>query len=345
METHNVLTRELKFMIMMACFVVVVAGMRAAAGILVPFLLAVFIAIIFTPPMFWLQKKGIPNWLAITLIMATILMLSILFIAFVGNSVTDFSNALPGYEKRLVSKVGFIVDWLNRHGVEISYKMFIGYFDPSVAMQLASKILKGLSGALTNAFLILLTVIFILAEAGGFPGKLRSALSDPDTSMERMGRFTQGVNRYLALKTVFSLATGLSIWIWLTILGLDYALLWGVLALLLNFVPNIGSFIAAIPAVLLAIVQLGPGYALLVAMGYLVVNIVIGSILEPRFMGDGLGLSSLVVFLSLVFWGWVLGPVGMLLSVPLTMIFKIALESTDETRWLSVVLGNDNRQS
>jgi len=345
METHNVLTRELKFMIMMACFVVVVAGMRAAAGILVPFLLAVFIAIIFTPPMFWLQKKGIPNWLAITLIMAAILMLSILFIAFVGNSVTDFSNALPGYEKRLVSKVGFIVDWLNRHGVEISYKMFIGYFDPSVAMQLASKILKGLSGALTNAFLILLTVIFILAEAGGFPGKLRSALSDPDTSMERMGRFTQGVNRYLALKTVFSLATGLSIWIWLTILGLDYALLWGVLALLLNFVPNIGSFIAAIPAVLLAIVQLGPGYALLVAMGYLVVNIVIGSILEPRFMGDGLGLSSLVVFLSLVFWGWVLGPVGMLLSVPLTMIFKIALESTDETRWLSVVLGNDNRQS
>ncbi|NOY69582.1 MAG: AI-2E family transporter [Deltaproteobacteria bacterium] len=328
-------------MITAACFVVVVAGMRAAAGILIPFLLSVFIAIIFTPPLFWLQKKGLPNWLAIALIMAGIFVLSILFVAFVGTSVTDFTNSLPVYEKRLVSKSTFIVGWLNDHGVKISYSMFIDYFDPSIAMQMASKILKGLSGVLTNAFLILLTVIFILAEAAGFPDKLRAALAEPTKSVERLGRFTQGVNRYLALKTIFSVITGLFIWIWLAILGVNYALLWGLLALLLNFVPNIGSFIAAIPAVLLALVQLGSWHAMLAALGFLLVNIVIGSIAEPRFMGDGLGLSTLVVFLSLVFWGWILGPVGMLLSVPLTMIFKIALESTDETRWLSVMLGND----
>jgi predicted PurR-regulated permease PerM len=149
------------------------------------------------------------------------------------------------------------------------------------------------------------------------------------------------VNRYLVLKTIFSLITGIFIWGWLALLGVDYALLWGLLAFLLNYVPNIGSIIAAIPAVLLALIQLGTIHALLAALGFGIVNVIIGSVVEPRFMGHGLGLSALVVFLSLVFWGWVLGPVGMLLSVPLTMILKIAFESNEETRWLAVMLGSD----
>ena len=116
-------------------------------------------------------------------------------------------------------------------------------------------------------------------------------------------------------------------------------MLWGLLAFLLNYVPNIGSVIAAVPAVLFAAVQLGPGAALWAAAGYLVMNVAVGSILEPRFMGRGLGLSALVVFLSLVFWGWVLGPVGMFLSVPLTMMIKIALDSHPDTHWIAVLLG------
>ena len=152
--------------------------------------------------------------------------------------------------------------------------------------------------------------------------------------------FTESVNRYLALKTMFSLLTGVVIWIWLAILGVDFSLLWGLVAFLLNFVPNIGSIIAAIPAVLMALIQLGMGSALLTSLGYVVVNVVVGSIIEPKFMGRGLGLSTLVVFLSLVFWGWVLGPVGMVLSVPLTMILKIALESNEDTRWVAILLGS-----
>jgi predicted PurR-regulated permease PerM len=153
-------------------------------------------------------------------------------------------------------------------------------------------------------------------------------------------KFTESVNRYLALKTLFSLLTGVAIWIWLSILGVDFSLLWGLVAFLLNFVPNIGSIIAAIPAVLLALIQLGMGSALLASLGYVVVNVVVGSIIEPKFMGRGLGLSTLVVFLSLVFWGWVLGPVGMVLSVPLTMIVKIALESHEDTSWIAIILGS-----
>ncbi|MFQ5519051.1 MAG: AI-2E family transporter [Mariprofundus sp.] len=136
-------------------------------------------------------------------------------------------------------------------------------------------------------------------------------------------------------------ATGIFISIWLAVIGVDYPLLWGLVAFLFNFVPNIGSIIAAVPAVLLALIQLGSGEALMAGVGYVIANVVMGNVVEPKFMGKGVGLSTLVVFLSLVFWGWVLGPVGMLLSVPLTMIVKLALESRADTQWLAVLLGPD----
>jgi predicted PurR-regulated permease PerM len=143
----------------------------------------------------------------------------------------------------------------------------------------------------------------------------------------------------MVIKTGISLVTGGMAALWLTILGVDYALLWGLLTFALNYVPNIGSIIAAIPPVLLAIVQLGIGKAIAAGAGYAVINVLMGNFVEPRFMGRGLGLSPLIVFLSLLFWGWVLGPVGMLLAVPLTMTAKIALDSREETRWIAVLLG------
>jgi predicted PurR-regulated permease PerM len=136
-----------------------------------------------------------------------------------------------------------------------------------------------------------------------------------------------------------SLATGIAVFILLVVVGVNYAVLWGLLAFFLNYVPNIGSIIAAIPAVLLALIQLGFVESVIVAAGFVIINLLVGNVIEPRFMGRGLGLSTLVVFLSLIFWGWVLGPVGMLLSVPLTMTAKIALDSREETRWIATLLG------
>jgi predicted PurR-regulated permease PerM len=146
------------------------------------------------------------------------------------------------------------------------------------------------------------------------------------------------------IKTLISAANGLVMTLWLWILGVDYPVLWGMLTFLFNYVPNIGSIIAAIPATLLALVQLGSGSALLTLLGYLVVSNVLGNFLEPRLMGKGLGLSTLIVFISLVFWGWVLGPIGMILSVPLTSLIKIALESNEDTRGLATMLGSDIRK-
>jgi predicted PurR-regulated permease PerM len=149
----------------------------------------------------------------------------------------------------------------------------------------------------------------------------------------------------MGIKSVTSLMTALVVWAWLSILGVDFASLWALMAFLLNFVPTIGSILAAVPAVLLALVQIDLQTALMVALGYVAVNMVIGNIVEPRVMGRGLGLSTLVVFVSLVFWGWVLGSVGMFLSVPLTMTLKIALDANPETRPIAVLLGPEVLES
>jgi predicted PurR-regulated permease PerM len=232
-----------------------------------------------------------------------------------------------------------LLAWLERTGLDLSDQELLEVFDPGAAMGLVAGLLNALQGMLTNGFLIMLTVIFILVEASSFPAKLRAILAAPDSSLGYFEKVIHNIRHYIAIKTLMSLGTGIAIAVWLLILGVDYALLWGLLAFLLNYVPNIGSILAAVPAVLLAILQLGVGKVLLVMTGYLAVNIVVGNMIEPRVMGRGLDLSTLVVFLSVVFWGWVFGPVGMLLSVPLTMIVKIALDSNEDTRWVAVLLG------
>jgi len=333
--------RSLRSLVGGAAFVVVVAGMRAAESLLVPFLLSIFIAVICAPPLFWLQRKKVPTAVALILVILGVLSVGAALGALVGTSIDDFRHSLPGYQSRLQAETAGLFSWLEERGLKLSRTMVREHFDPGAAMGLASRMLSGLGSALANGFLILLTVIFILLEAAGLPGKLRAAFGDPGASLGGLDRFVKNLKQYMAIKTLVSLITGVGIAVWLAVVGVDYPVLWGILAFFLNYVPNIGSIIAAVPAVLLAFVQLGAGSALLGGAGFVVVNVVVGNGLEPRLMGRGLGLSTLVVFISLVFWGWVLGPVGMLLSVPLTMTVKIALDSSEETRWIAVLLGPD----
>jgi AI-2 transport protein TqsA len=325
----------------MAAFVVVVAGMKAAQPLLVPFLLAIFLSVLSMPPLFWLQRRGMPSALAVLLIVLVLIGIGVFAGVVVGTQAEDFTRDLPAYQARLREQAFVVTQWLRGHDINVSNDLLREQFDPGAAIRLAGTLLSSFSAVLTNAFLILLTVVFILSEASGFPAKIRAAFNEPDRSLQQMGTIGMNINRYVAIKTMASLATGLVVAVWLAVLGVDYPLLWGTLAFLLNYVPNIGSIIAAVPGVLFALVQLGPGSAGLTALGYVAVNVGIGNFLEPRFQGQGVGLSTLVVFLSLVFWGWVLGPVGMLLSVPLTMALKIGLGNREDTRWLSVLLGRD----
>jgi len=325
----------------MAAFVIVVAGMKAAAPLVVPFLLAVFLAIICAPPVFWLQKRGLPEFVGMLLMISVILGVWLSLVTLIGSSMTDFSSNVPKYQQNLLEQTAGWWQWLDKQGITLDRSILTDTFNPGKLLKMAANTLNGLGGMLTNTFVIFLTFFFILSEAAGFPCKLRAIQGEQSLALVKYSEIAQGVNRYLGIKTLTSLVTGVTVALGLSLQGLDYAIMWGVVAFFFNFIPNIGSIIAAIPAVLLSLVQLGWGAAILTGGIYFVVNIVIGSIIEPRVMGKGVGLSVLVVFLSLAFWGWVLGPVGMLLSVPLTMAVRIALEGTENTRWLAILLASN----
>jgi predicted PurR-regulated permease PerM len=330
------------FLLPAACFVIVVAGMRAAAPLVVPFLLATFIAIICSGPLAWMEKRKIPTSLAILLIVSLVVLVGIFIATFVGASLSAFYENLPTYEERIGLFDTHLLERADHYGIHISPKVLMQYFDPRAVISWVAGILTGFGGMLTNTFMIIMTVVFILFEVASMPDKIRRALPNADNTLVQLTAIMTGVKQYLGLKTVLSLLTGAAVTIWLTLIGIDYPLLWGLVAFALNFIPNIGSIIAAVPAVLLALVQLGFGDALLAASGYLLINMVIGNMLEPKVLGHGMGLSTLVVFVSLVFWGWALGPVGMLLSVPLTMIMRIALDCNPRTRWMAIILGPES---
>jgi len=289
----------------------------------------------------WLKRHYVPGWLAIMLVIALIVVLGMSLAGLVGQSMNDFSAKLPQYKAQLSDKLVWLTSQLEVLDIHIDRKQLLAHFDPGMAMGLVSGLLSGLGGVMTNFMLILLTVVFMLFEAESFPQKVHVALDDPAMKLKHIDRFLDSVKNYLAIKTGVSLLTGLLAGVLLYVIGVDHFLLWAVAAFLLNYVPNIGSIIAALPPVLLALVQLGPSSAGLVALGYMAINMIMGNVIEPRFMGRGLGLSTLVVFLSLIFWGWLLGAVGMLLSVPLTMIVKIALESGHDSLWLATLLGSE----
>ena len=329
-------------LMILAAIVVVIYGMQMAKVVLVPFLIAVFLALITVRPMLWLQKKRVPAILA-ALIIVTVIMLILAIVGMIlGNSIGDFTAALPGYQARLDRIVDGFLNFLGKYLKNGESVENLGdMVDPGWAMGLAATILNSLKDVLTNTFLIFFTMVFILLEASSVQTKVEAAFGRSENSLERPRKFLQNIGRYLGIKTLVSFATGACAGVLTWAIGVDFPLLWAMLAFLLNYVPTIGSIIAAVPAILLALVQLGPGEAGATAVGFAAINVVFGNFLEPRLMGYGVGISPLIVFVGLVFWGWVFGPVGMLLSVPLTMTLKLALESDERTRWVAILLGSE----
>lgn len=327
-------------MVVTACFVVVAAGVKAAASILVPFLLALFVALISAPPLLWMQEKGVPRALALLMVVIGMVGFGFFLSVLISDSVNDFTRSLPTYQENMQRLVTTFSEILDRMGVIIPKNFFRDTIDTRVVVQLTSNVLLAVSSIVTNVFFILLMAVFILMEASSFPVKIQRIMNAPEASMDRFNKLLGDIKRYVFLKTIVSLGTGIFVAVWLALFGVDQYVLWGLLAFLLNYVPNIGSIIAAIPAVLLALVQGGFDLALWATLGYVIVNVIVGNVIEPRIMGQGLGLSTLVVLLSLVFWGYTLGPIGMLLSIPLTMMVKIGLEGNEQTRWVSILLGS-----
>jgi predicted PurR-regulated permease PerM len=326
----------------LAAVVVVIYGMQMMSVLLVPFLIAAFLAMITVRPMLWMQAHKVPSILAALLIVTMLMLILAMVGAILGTSIAEFTAALPAYQARLDVIIAGVFDFIVRNSnVDESIESIGDMIDPGFAMGLVAGLLNSLREVLTNTFLIVFTMIFILLEASTAKTKFEAAFGRSADTLDNVRDFMQNLGRYLGIKTVISMATGLCAGLLTWSLGLDFPLLWAMIAFLLNYVPTIGSIIAAVPAVLLALIQIGPGAAGATALGFIGINVVFGNFLEPRLMGYGVGLSPLVVFVGLVAWGWIFGPVGMLLSVPLTMTLKMALESDDRTRWVAILLGSE----
>jgi predicted PurR-regulated permease PerM len=327
------------FFIIAASFVIILWGINQAQSVVVCLLVSVFFAFIGKVPVLWMERKRVPSALAVLIVMAAMVAFLLSLGMVVGASLNSFSNALPSYQTRLHDMLFGFKAFLAGKGIAITDKVLLGYVNPEAVLNFTGGLFAALSSVLSNTLLILFTITFMLLEASGLPVKLRLVLDVPKASLPKFTKFVHDIRRYMVIKTLINLVAGILITLWLSVLGVDFPVLWGFLAFLLHFVPSVGSIVAAVPAVLLALIQLGGGSAALTAVGYVVIGMTVGNVVEPRIMGHRFGMSPLVVFLSLIFWGTLLGVVGALLCVPLTMTLKLACEANEDTRWISVLLG------
>jgi predicted PurR-regulated permease PerM len=340
MSEQSKTSRGLHILISAAAIVIIIAGVNLAQSVIVLFIISIFLALIGTPAVLWLERKHIASFISVTIVVFIMIFILLMIGALVGTSLKSFSDSIPFYQMRIQEQITAFEALLTNIGITTSNdRSLIKYINPESLMNLTTGLLSSVSSLFSNIILVLLTVTFILLEVSSFPVKLRKVLGNPEAVFPRFTKFVVDMRRYLVITTLINLVAGILIWIWLSILGVNFPILWGFLVFILHYIPNIGSVIAAIPAVLLALIQQGIGSAVFVAVGYLLVGFILGNIIQPKLMGRRLGLSTLVVFLSLIFWGSLLGLVGAVLSIPLTMTLKFAFESNEETMWIAILLG------
>ena len=337
-EQHNV--DIYKIWLGFAAFVIIIAGVKAASSIVVLFLLSIFIATVSAPAMFWLEKLKIPRIIAFFMVLSAVMVVLFGFGYILSTSVDSFLANTPQYQAKIIEIIDSTSDILNKVGIEVSRANLENMFDPSSLLGFAGVFLKSLTALLSNSFIIFLGVTFILLEMSSFKEKINLLSKNDATKQKLFATFSQKINKYLAIKTIISFTTGVLITAGLIILGIDFAPLLGLIVFFLNYIPSFGSILAAIPAILVALVGADIESVFWIIGLYLSVNVIIGNIIEPRYMGKNLGLSVVVVFFSLIFWGWVLGPIGMFLAVPLSMVIKIALETHPSTHSMAIFLGS-----
>jgi predicted PurR-regulated permease PerM len=328
-------SRRSQMLLATACIMIIIGGLRIGRPILVPFMVATFLAVVTTPLVRFFKKNGLSRGMAIFLVVSFVLGLLGSFIWLLGDSAEQFAEVMPQHLERISNE---FTTWLTEHNLsENSVGLSDNFQAPMISV--VTSIATGLATAVSNLLVVTVLLGFMLLEAEALPTKLEVAFGGEKNPMGKLREFELDLQRYLVMKTLISLATGLCVGAMCWGMGLDFALLLGVIAFLLNFIPTVGSILAAIPAVMIAGVTLGLASAALVGGGFLAINVVFGSILEPQVMGRKLGLAPIIVVISLVFWGWIWGPVGMILSVPLTMAMKIYLEHTQNFQWAAILLG------
>lgn len=320
--------------------VVILAGLTLASSLVVPFLMATFLAILASPLVGFLTRRKVPQ--AVAAVMVVVLMLGVLSLVsvIVTSSVNSLASNLPAYQGLVLVRFDEALTWASTHGIDTKNLDLQQSMNMSALLGVTSNILSGLAGLASNIVLVLIVTAFMLSEGPSLHEKLENVLERRLRRIKEdpLEQATEQVQRYLLIKTITSVVTGVLAGVYCAICGLELALFWGFLAFLLNYIPTIGSIIASIPAIIMGFVLFGPGVAVAVGIGYLVINTIIGNVVEPKLMGQTLGLSPTVILFSMVFWGWLFGAMGALLSAPLTMIVKIVCDNVKDWNWIARML-------
>ena len=314
--------------------------MRAAASIIGPILIAMIITVAWSPGSEWLRKKGWhPSVAALTGIALGVIGVA-LFVALVWTSLIQLQENLPGYQPRIAAIQELVRDKVADLPFDTSRLFRSDVVSPGAIVGYALKIVQQFTQTAGNLFLLVLLMAFMMLEAVRYPQKIRDALSGSPDTIARLSEFSASIRSYVTINAIFGLAAALLDTVLLLSLGVDFAVFWGVLSFLLSFLPNIGFIIALTPPTLLALVQFGFTRALIVLIGYVLINFIMDNVIKPRFVGVRLDLAPLVIVLSLVFWGWLLGPMGALAAVPLSIGARFLFESFEESRWLAHLMSD-----
>ena len=329
----------LYFLVGMASVFIIIAGIRNLAFILNPILLSLVITITLLPLPSWFAKRGIPGWLSLVLTFLVVLAVIGLILLMIFFGMAQLNEVIPTL--RLTAASSTVTNAQSEvMGVQIG--TVTQTIDDFVTSQrftgVATTVISALFVGLSQAFLVMLIFAFMLSSALALPSSVRLGLRTDHPLIKQVAALTEDVRRYITLTTVLNFLVGIGNTILLLFLGVDLALLWGLLSAFMGYIPAVGFWIAMIPPLILAFVSDGPVTALLVFAGYVLINGTVENLVKPRMLGRELKISPAVVVIALFVWGWLLGAVGAILSTPLTLLILSILEGFDSSRWITVLL-------
>jgi AI-2 transport protein TqsA len=343
--TPSGIPRWLLLLAGLAAATVAVAGLRAVAWLVAPVFLALVVVIAVSPVQRWLRRIGTPSWLATTVLLILVWAVLLSFVALLVLSIAQMAALLPDYAGRAEVLINDVVNRLNDAGI-VSGQLsdLVEQIDYSQLVGVATGLLAGLTDAASTLVLLLTALIFVAIESSGFGRRMALVGAERPHLPVALSLFTQGTRSYLLVSTVFGAIVALGDWIALSIIGIPAAGIWGLLAFVTNYVPNIGFVLGVVPPALLGLLAGGWGELIAVVAVYALLNFVVQTLIQPRFVGDSVGLSMTVTFIALLFWGWVLGALGALLAIPLTLLVKALLVDVDPRgHWLDALLREEPR--
>jgi AI-2 transport protein TqsA len=327
-------------------FVAVGFLLQTLKPILLPLVVAVFLAQLFSPLAKALRRRHVPAAISVLLVLALVSGVLVLLSMVIYSSADAFTAALPSYQARLKEMLKGISDWVGGYSPALKAQIQHWKWDEAVKVSSLPSLLATTVGSFllffNDAFLIVLFLVFLLAGSEGFPRKLERAMPHQAERVGSvMGNIESKVRKYLLTKTLLNLVNATTVGLLMWGFGVDFPLLWALLTFLAHYIPNFGAVISVGVPTIFIFLQFSPGKALLVALLNLAVQFTIGNALEPRVMGTSLNLSPLLVLVSLIFWGWLWGPWGMVLSVPITSTIKIVCENVAALQPLAVLMSAD----